>query len=325
MSVVLSILQVIGWILLVVLVLLLVVLLILLFCPFRYLVEGDWQEEKWARFKAHWLFHLLRAKISYGDDLIYGEIAILWKKITFSHDFTKKEEEAEDILDESVEEIQDEVFESEKISNEKVIGTETAEELRGEVIETEEDIHSNLENESDKESDSDVDFENEEDLLEDELLSEEQKESIVSKIKGIIERIKEVYPRIKAILTDEQNQDAVKHIKDEVVYLIKILLPKKSKVNAVFSTGSPDTTGQLFGILALFPAMYHKNWNLVPDFQSDDAYFKGTFWGKGWIAVYQLVGIILRILFDKNCRRLYTNINRFLKWIKKEDKSQEEK
>ena len=85
MNIVLSILQVLGWSLLAIVLLVVLLLLILLFCPLRYLVEGDWQEEKWAKFKAHWLFHLLRAKISYGDDLIYGEVSILWKKITFSH------------------------------------------------------------------------------------------------------------------------------------------------------------------------------------------------------------------------------------------------
>jgi hypothetical protein len=126
-------------------------------------------------------------------------------------------------------------------------------------------------------------------------------------------------------LTDEKNKDAVKHLKAELVYLIKILLPKKSKIEGVFSTGSPDTTGQLFGILACFPAMYNKDWQLIPDFQSDDAYFKGAFRGKGWIAVYQYIGVGLRILFDKNCRRFYTMINKFIKWLKKDDKSQEGK
>ena len=309
MNIVLSILQFLGWSLLVILLIVIILVLLLLFCRLHYMLEGEWVEEKWARVKAHWLFRLIRAKISYGDDLIYGEVHILWKKITFSFDLTEKKEEAEEETEELGEELTDSVSDAvrndEKRIEEKVVGTETTAELRGEA-----------EPWSEKGSQSD---------LEDDILTEEQKESIVSKIKGIIERIKEVYPKIKKILTDEQNHEAVKHLKDEVIYLIKIFIPKKSKIDAVFSTGSPDTTGQLFGVLACFPAMYQKDWKLIPDFQSDDAYFKGTFWGRGWIALYQIVGIILRILFDKNCRRLYTMISKFLKWFKKDDKSQEEK
>ena len=149
---------------------------------------------------------------------------------------------------------------------------------------------------------------------------ETSEEGIISKIKGMIERIKEVWPKIKKILTDEKNKEAVTHLKNEIIYLIKVLLPKKSKIDAAFSTGSPDTTGQAFGILACFPAMYQKNWRLLPDFESDELYLKGTISGKGRVYGYEIIGIILRIVFDKNCRRLYTMINRFLKWLKKSDK-----
>lgn len=332
MSVVLSILQILGWILLIVLLVIIAALLILLFCPVHYLVEGEWLEEKWARFKAHWLLHLFRVKISYGDDLVYGEINALWKKMTFSFDLTKK---AEEVVDEA-EEILEDVAEgmetaSEDDKEEKVIGTESAAELRGESA-LGDDVEPNAEHDveadekTNAESDAGANAESDENTSgEEEISNDEQTESIISKIKGIIERIKEVYPKIKKILTDEQNQDAVKHLKDEVIYLIKILLPKKSKIDAVFSTGSPDTTGQLCGVLACFPAIYHEEWRLLPDFEADDPYFKGTFWGKGRLSGYQLTGIVLRIVFDKNCRRLYTIISKFIKWLKKDDKSQEEK
>ena len=300
MSIVLSVLQMIGWVLLIALVLVLLVLLIVLFCPVRYLVEGEFLEEKWAKAKVHWLLKLIGVKVSYGDDLIYGEFWILWKKKTFSVDLSKKKKEG--VTEEFEKTVKDTVLEEiqpqKKETAEKIIGTETSEELRMSYNST-----SNF-------------------VIDEEPVADEKVESIISKIKGIIERIREVYGKIKKILTDEKNQDAITHIKKEIVYLIKIILPKKSKIDAVFSTGSPDTTGQLFGILACFPTFYHKNWKLLPDFEADDAYFKGSFWGKGRIYGYQIVGIILRILFDKNCRRLYTIINKFLAWMKKDEKSE---
>ena len=190
MQIVLSILQFLGWALLVAVVVVILALLIILFCPVRYLVDVHWLEEQWAKFRVHWLFHLIRAKVSYGDDLIFGEIHLFWKKITFSFDLTEKKEKEE------------------KPKEEKSKETKEASD-----------------------------------------------ESIISKIKGMIERIKEAYPKLKKILMDEKNKEAVGHLKAELIYLLKVLLPKKSKVDAVFSTGSPDTTGQAFGVLACFPAM----------------------------------------------------------------------
>ena len=258
MQIVLSILQFLGWTLLAVVVVLVLAILIVLFYPVRYKVNIHWLEEQWAKFHAHWLFHLIRAKVSYSDDLVYGEVYLFWKKMTFSFDLTEKKEDTSEDAEEKPEE---------------------------------------------KKETSD--------------------QGIISKIKGMIERIKEVWAKLKKILTDEKNKDAVTHLKNEIIYLIKVLLPKKSKIDAAFSTGSPDTTGQLFGVLACFPAMYQKSWKILPDFESDELYLKGTIWGKGRIYGCEIVGIILRIVFDKNCRRLYTIINRFLKWLKKSEKAED--
>ena len=256
MQIVLSILQFLGWSLLAVILILILAVLIILFHPVRYLVNIHWLDEQWAKFQAHWCFHLIRAKFSYRDDLVYGELYLFGKKKTFSLDLTEKKEESDDS----------------EIKEKKA--------------------------------------------------KETSNEGIISKIKGMIERIKESYPKVKKIITDEKNKEAVAHLKRELVYLLKVLLPKKSKIDAVFSTGSPDTTGQAFGILACFPAVYQKNWKIIPDFESDELYLKGTIWGKGRIYGYEIIGIILRIIFDKNCRRLYTIINKFLKWFKKSDKAE---
>ena len=256
MQIVLSILQIIGWVLLAVFALALLLLCIVLFVPIRYKADIYWLKEQRAKFHLNWLFYLVRAKISYSENLINGEIYLFLKKISFSYDLTDKKEEKEPKQKEK----------KPKVSS---------------------------------------------------------KESIISRIKGMIERIKEAYPKIKKILEDEKNKEAVVHLKKELIYLIKVILPKKSKIDAVFSTGSPDTTGQAFGILACFPAMYQKNWKIIPDFTSDEIYFKGTILGKGRIYGYEILGILLRILFDKNCRRLYTILNRFMKWLKKDKKAED--
>ncbi len=258
MQIVLSILQFLGWVFLAAIIIVVLALLIIMFHPVRYVVDVHWLEEQWAKFQAHWLFHLIRAKVSYSDDLIYGEIHIFSKTITFSYDLTEEKEKEPKEKEEKVKEPK-----------------------------------------------------------------ENSDEGIISRIKGMIERIKAVYAKLKKILSDEKNQEAVRHLKNELIYFFKVLLPKKSKVDAAFSTGSPDTTGQLFGILACLPAMYQKDWKILPDFTSDDLYLKGTIWGKGRIYGCEIVGIIFRIVFDKNCRRLYTIINRFINWFKKSENKAE--
>lgn len=151
-----------------------------------------------------------------------------------------------------------------------------------------------------------------------------EKQSMISKIRGILHRIKELYPKIKKIITDDRNKAAVSHIKDELIYIVKLFLPENSKIDGIFSTGSPDTTGQAYGIIACLPMMYENDWKLLPDFAGEEAYFHGSFRGEGKIYIFKLLGSILRIVFDKNCQRMYTMINKFLKLLKKKS-SQEEK
>ena len=199
MSIVLSILEILGWCLLVLLLLVILLLAIVLFCPIRYKLEGVWLEEKWAKFNVHWLWRLIRAKASYEDDLVYIEARVFWKKFTFSFDLSKKEDF--EFVDETEEQVEPKDEETEDVksvlatpqSDEKVVGTESAAELRGETAT--ETITETV---------------------------EEEQESIVSKIKGILERIEEIYAKVKKILADEKNQDAIKHIKNELFYMIKM-------------------------------------------------------------------------------------------------------
>lgn len=274
MNVVLSILNVLGWTLLVLFLLILVILLIVLFNPVRYELEGSFDEKQWVKAKVIWLLRLLRVRLVYEDDLIFIEIKVGF----FSKNLTFELGEAKEEIEEDAE---DEVKEAAEESAKEALGEETLEE-------------------------------------------EKEAKSIISKIKGIINRIKKLYPKIKRIITDKQNHAAVLHIKKELIYLVKMFLPKASKVDAVFSTGSPDTTGQAYGVLACLPVVYRDNWKLLPDFEAEEAYFHGYFRLRGRIYVAQIVGALLRIVFDKNCRRMFTMIMKFLKSIKRKP-SQEDK
>ena len=84
MSIVLSILQTIGIVLLVILIILLLALLLVLFCPVRYVLEGEFLEKNRASAKIRWLLHLIRFQVFYDGESISGELNVFWKKKKFN-------------------------------------------------------------------------------------------------------------------------------------------------------------------------------------------------------------------------------------------------
>ena len=249
MDIVLFILSILIILLIVAVALALIVILIVLFSPCTYIVEGDIHDTPWIKARGFWLLHLVSARVTYEDKLVYGVVRILWKTKRFSYDLTETKEEE------------------------------------------------NQEDEAQK--------------------KKKESSNPIEKIKDLVEKIKIAYPRLKKIFTDDRNKQAVLRLKNELIYFVKILLPKKSRMHAEFSTGAPDTTGQFCGVIALFPVMYQRSWELRPDFAAEEPYFKGDFWARGRLYLYQIIGMILRIIFDKNCRRMYTMIDRLNKSIKK--------
>ena len=144
----------------------------------------------------------------------------------------------------------------------------------------------------------------------------EKIKGMISKIKGTLNKITQIWTEIKILITDECNQSAVAHIKKESISLLKSFLPKKSNVEGIFSLGSPDKTGKVFGILCAFPFIYQNKWSLSPDFTKEAVYFEGRFYAKGRIYLYKIVGMALSIIWNKNCRRFYKGIKQFVDKIK---------
>lgn len=64
---------------------------------------------------------------------------------------------------------------------------------------------------------------------------------------------------------DEKNKKAFSNIWKQLEHLVVAVLPKRLKLWMKYSTGSPDTTGQVLGILAIFPVGYRNHWNIIPD------------------------------------------------------------
>jgi hypothetical protein len=150
----------------------------------------------------------------------------------------------------------------------------------------------------------------------------EDKPSLVSKIKGFftglrdkitnirenINSLKKKAHKIKKEIADERNRQAVCFILGKLLNLLKHLSPRRTKLDLKFSTGSPDTTGEVVGVLAIFPFAYKKSWRIAPDFTADEAYAETDFMLCGHIYGITILTTAIQILCDKGCRRLYKKI-----------------
>ena len=126
-------------------------------------------------------------------------------------------------------------------------------------------------------------------------------------IKSALGNVKKTIRKVKCLLTNESHKIAFAKLKTSVWQLLKILMPYRLKLNLEYSTGSPDTTAQLLGILTMFPIGYQNRWNVHPDFTTDNAYAEAEFDVKGRILGFSLLKLILGLVLDKDCRKLYNH------------------
>lgn len=126
-------------------------------------------------------------------------------------------------------------------------------------------------------------------------------------IKSALGNVKKTIRKVNCLLTNESYKSAFTKLKTSVWQLLKILMPYRLKLNLEYSTGSPDTTAQLLGILTMFPIGYQNRWNVHPDFTAYNAYAEAEFDVKGRILGFSILKLILGLVLDKDCRKLYNH------------------
>lgn len=283
-----TILKVIGIILLVVLALILTALFCVLFVPVKYRAVGSFDNTD-IRAKAHvsWLLHLFALHIEYAQETDgYIRLAFVKKKLfdDADSDYENNEKAAEasddDVMDEAAK------------------------------TETEDKVSENTGDEPKISADENQHIKQQTKLTHQKRYKKRNKKSHKKQFKDKSEKIKNCIYKLKREYSDERNKAAFSHLKKELFIILKRICPRRLKLTMVYSTGSPDTTGISLGILACFPVGYTNRWRITPDFESEKPYAKGSFDIKGHVIVISILAASLRILFDKNCRRLYNRISR---------------
>lgn len=306
-----TILKVIGIILLVVLALILTALLCVLFVPVKYRAVGSFDNTD-IRAKAHvsWLFHLFALHIEYAQETDgYIRLAFVKKKLFDNYEAL----DDGDMDDAAKTETEDKV--SENTADESKIPADESKIPAGESAhitdeQTENESTAQTHNEQRTVNDENQHIKQQTKLTHQKTYKKPPKKSHKKQFKDKSDKIKNCIYKLKREYSDERNKAAFLHLKKELFIILKRICPRRLKLTMVYSTGSPDTTGISLGILACFPVGYTNRWRITPDFESEKPYAKGSFDIKGCVIVISILAATLRILFDKNCRRLYNRISR---------------
>ncbi|MCM1282363.1 MAG: hypothetical protein NC180_04145 [Muribaculaceae bacterium] len=297
MTIVLLILKVIGMILLAVLGLLVCLLLLVLFVPVRYRIRGSFHEQTLRiRIRADWLFKLFIFAFDQlpEDNRLYLRLFGIKKNLAKADntwDFEETIEEnakeaaaktAEDIVDGNVEETIAETAEDASMVAMEVDAAGSAPDgrrksLLGRVTDRLRELWQRF-------------------------------LDICRRIRDIAKRLPASFARIKALVQDDQNQAAVSFLVGKLFRLLKKLVPKKFMLKLIYSAGSPDTTGEILGVLAMFPVGYKNRWQITPDFTAESFYAEADFDLRGRIFFYQILGTGISVLRNKDCRDLYKKL-----------------
>lgn len=299
LHIILLILKIIGITLLCILGLIILLTLILLFVPIRYKADIKYNNDFSLKAKSTFLLHLLSISATYPDEKFHLVVKIFGIRIV-DNNRPKKERKMNK-------------------SGKKNKNDDSADE-----------IITPSENTSPSDSSTDISLPPEEvldDLNSDKSANDEpvkEKKSIIGKIKSIIEKIRytiqNIYAKIKKIINNieyyidlwhkKQTQAAYKHIKQEIKRLFLHIRPRKLKGYVEFGMDNPETTGKVLGGISMFYALYGNNITIIPNF--DEKVIKANLKFKGRIRLVVLLGIGIRLIKDKNLRRL-------LKLLKQEE------
>ena len=293
--IILNILKIIGIILASILSILLLIILVVLFCPIRYHVFGTEcynNEGNHSNIivKVSWLLHLIGLDVSINSNIsVYLRVLFFKKKL----DGKKNADIEKSATNDSG---------TDASKNSEIVNNEYTDE---------ENVYSkNINNINNTDNSDDSDDSNDSDNTEcidnNEDVSKKQTKSPKEKLL----KLEEIIQKVKDIINNPIYKEAITKIKNELIYLLKTIIPYKLFLKARFSTGSPDTTGIALGILAMFPIGYQNRWKIEPDFESDNAFIDSSFDIKGKIYFYKVLAIAIRLLIDKNCRKLYNDIRR---------------
>lgn len=309
----LNILKIIGIVLVVLLCILLVLILLVLFYPVKYRIFGtevyDKENKSDIHIRLSWIFHLIGVNVDIDPELTAG-LRILFVKKNLMKDNDTSNDRSDNNGDGGScdsDSCNSDSIDAEDIKNISETDIKNTDNIAVAEKSVSEDEYTNAANTHSDNIETENNPSDNNDSFDSNDTSEEESDT-EREIKK--EKIKRLTAKIKKILKDDSCKEALNKIKTELINLLKAIMPYKLYLKAEFSAGSPDKTGMVLGILAMFPIGYKNKWKIRPDFEREEIYIDSEFDIKGHIFLYKILVIAIRVLVDKNCRKLYNEIRK---------------
>ena len=143
-------------------------------------------------------------------------------------------------------------------------------------------------------------------------------EKIRYTIRKICDKIKYILKNIsfyRELWNNPDTKGLLQHAGSRIGHILKRLRPRKLEVNARVGTGSPDTTGYLYGIYGMILPKLGKGVCITPDFEQ--AILEGDFKASGHFTIACVLFHSARLLMDKRLQQLKHKIRTFQKNQKK--------
>lgn len=161
----------------------------------------------------------------------------------------------------------------------------------------------NKSDDSDKDSENSENEDSREDSSENEE-NKEEKESVFKKIKGLKEKAEFYINLIKKNSTKR----AFAFAKNNLLKMLKSILPKKGKINLWLGLENAGTTGEILGAYKALYDYIGKVVNFYPYF--DRQYIECNLNVKGRIYSFVLLYRIIRIYLNKDCNKLIKTLRK---------------
>lgn len=322
LTVLLLILKIFGIALLVLLGILLVLLLIILFVPVRYRGSGYREEGDpvpvHAQLKVTWLLHLVRVSFGYPEEA-FLKVKVLFFQILPAKEKKKKrkkgkaESAAGDAKNTETAETAENTDkltgkDTEKVSEQKTSDEGNASEEKN----PDKDRTGNGDERIGDDSDERIGDASDEDSGDDRRTLPDFARKLFSAIRNIKYTIRKIYDKIKhiirniryyiKILQTESFKRAFALCREQLLWLLKTVLPRK--VSGTFTIGmeDPATTGQILSIYGILYPLIGDSITVIPDFEKP--VMEGNFRFKGKITAFTLIRIAAKIYFDKDLKRV---------------------
>lgn len=308
LHVLLLILKITGIVIACILGLVILVVTAVLFVPVRYKVNADYHDRFKAQAKVSWL-GILRLMISYDEELDIKAKAF-FITVYNNNDENSKVSEQKKAKKKKEKKPEENIFSASDKDVEKLTEKEEKPQIKmaEAVNETNEDVQNVKEAVSEDES-GNIQNRSFFNKVKDKcfVIYTKIKEIIklirdtVKKISGAADRLKEKVSKAKEFVTDEDNKALFHFLVEQLKALIKVIKPKKYRINARIGFEDPATMGKVLAYVSILYGMSGVDLSLEPVFGENVK--EGSIFLKGNICIFSVLVIALRVYRNEQFKK----------------------